>query len=152
MVAAESKLSEAVAAEGGDKFDVENVAGVENVIEMDIAVMKDEEELERSWTSDSEDDSSPSPSENSFTSDTDISSSSTCSSSSCDESSSNNKKWVVLENFEIIPILYFSNKKRPLIEEMSSNTSSSNEVNNPCKSIRKSWKLYCIALIAKFYM
>ena len=92
MAAAESKLSEAVAAEGGDKFDVENVAGVENVIEMDIAVMKDEEELERSWTSDSEDDSSPSPSENSFTSDTDISSSSTCSSSSCDESSSNNKK------------------------------------------------------------
>ena len=65
---------------------------LENVIEMDIAVMKDEEELERSWTSDSEDDSSPSPSENSFTSDTDISSSSTCSSSSCDESSSNNKK------------------------------------------------------------
>ena len=98
LAEAEVKLNEAVAADGGDEFDVENVATDENVIEMDIALMKDNSEdqpclsPQGSWTSDSEDDSSPSPSENSFTSDTDISSSSTCSSSSCDESPSNSKK------------------------------------------------------------
>ena len=95
MAEAESKLSEALAAKGSEKFDIENISGDENVIEMDVALMKDEEQIivspERSWTSDSEDDSSQSPSENSFTSDTDISSSSTCSSSSCDESPSKSK-------------------------------------------------------------
>ena len=101
MAEAEVKLNEAVAANGGAKFDVENVTETdENVIEMDIALMKDNSEPpvslspQGSWTSDSEDDSSPSPSENSFTSDTDISSSSTCSSSSCDESPANNKRWM----------------------------------------------------------
>ena len=95
MAEAESKLSEALAVKGSDKFDIENISGDDNVIEMDVALMKDEDNMivspERSWTSDSEDDSSQSPSENSFTSDTDISSSSTCSSSSCDESPSKNK-------------------------------------------------------------
>ena len=82
-------FAKAVASEGSEKFDVENVDHDDNVIEMDIAVMKDEnpsQEVAGSWTSDSEDDSSPSPSENSFTSDTDISSSSTCSSSSNEDS------------------------------------------------------------------
>ena len=97
MAEAEAKLSEALASKGNDKFDIENISEDDNVIEMDVALMKDEAEdkmivsPERSWTSDSEDDSSQSPSENSFTSDTDISSSSTCSSSSCDESSSKSK-------------------------------------------------------------
>ena len=96
MAAAESKLSEALASKGSDKFDIENISGDDNVIEMDVALMKDEDNMivspeERRWTSDSEDDSSQSPSENSFTSDTDISSSSTCSSSSCDESSQKSK-------------------------------------------------------------
>ena len=95
MAEAEAKLSEALASKGSDKFDIENISGDDNVIEMDVALMKDEDKMivspERSWTSDSEDDSSQSPSENSFTSDTDISSSSTCSSSSCDESSQKSK-------------------------------------------------------------
>ena len=97
MAEAEAKLSEALASKGNDKFDIENISEDDNVIEMDVALMKDEAEdkmivsPERSWTSDSEDDSSQSPSENSFTSDTDISSSSTCSSSSCDESSSKSR-------------------------------------------------------------
>ena len=88
MADAESKLSEALAAQGSAKFNVENISGEDNVIEMDLALMKNNMMVSppRNWTSDSEDDSSPSLSENSFTSDTDISSSSTCSSSSCDES------------------------------------------------------------------
>ena len=44
LAEAEVKLNEAVAAEGGDKFDVENIATDENVIEMDIALMKDNSE------------------------------------------------------------------------------------------------------------
>ena len=113
MAEAEKKLEQAVAEDGGEAFDVENVAGDDNVIEMDIAMMgngdnstddsplvgngdnRDEKVFrisDKSWTSDSEDDSSPSPSENSYTSDTDISSSSTCSSSSCDESQSKQKR------------------------------------------------------------
>lgn len=84
MAEAGKQLNEAVAREGADKFNVENVRGDENVIEMDIAVLDDDKD-EEEWTSDSDADSTPSPSENSYTSDTDISSSSTCSSSSCDE-------------------------------------------------------------------
>ena len=114
MAEAEKKLRQAVSEEGGDVFDVENVAGDENVIEMDIAMMGDMSSdngngngdnsdknlikaFDKSWTSDSEDDSSPSPSENSYTSDTDISSSSTCSSSSCDESPAKQKLLVLNE-------------------------------------------------------
>jgi len=122
MAEAEAKLSEALASKGNDKFDIENISEDDNVIEMDVALMKDEAEdkmivsPERSWTSDSEDDSSQSPSENSFTSDTDISSSSTCSSSSCDESSSKSKSQ--------------SQKKRPMIEEMSSGPSQETQSKN----------------------
>merc|ERR1712098_6879 len=120
MAAAERQLNQAVASEGSEKFDVENVDHDDNVIEMDITVMKDEnpsQEVAGSWTSDSEDDSSPSPSENSFTSDTDISSSSTCSSSSNEDSPRR------------------STKKRPLplIEEMEGTEDS-----NPNKTSRKS--------------
>ena len=78
--------------EGLDKFDVENVADDERVIEIDVAMLQDQDQGSQDsrlsvggsaqrrvsggdWTSDSENDSSPSPSENSFTSDTDISSS-----------------------------------------------------------------------------
>jgi len=121
MAAAERQLNQAVASEGIEKFDVENVDHDENVIEMDIAVMEDQrngQEVAGSWTSDSEDDSSPSPSENSFTSDTDISSSSTCSSSSNEDSPTRR-----------------STKKRPLplIEEMDDS-----EEHNTNKSSRKS--------------
>ena len=84
MAEAGKQLNEAVAREGADKFNVENVGDGENVIEMDIAMLDEAKEKE-DWTSDSDVDSTPSPSENSYTSDTDISSSSTCSSSSCDE-------------------------------------------------------------------
>ena len=90
MAEADKQLNEAVARDGADKFNVENVGDDENVIEMDIAVMGQEKERE-DWTSDSDADSTPSPSENSYTSDTDISSSSTCSSSSCDEAPTQNK-------------------------------------------------------------
>ena len=85
MAEAGKQLNEAVARDGADKFNVENVGeDEENVIEMDLAVL-DEDKDQEDWTSDSDADSTPSPSENSYTSDTDISSSSTCSSSSCDE-------------------------------------------------------------------
>merc|ERR1712189_176620 len=63
MAAAKRQLNQAVASEGIEKFDVENVDHDENVIEMDIAVMEDQrngQEVAGSWTSDSEDDSSPS--------------------------------------------------------------------------------------------
>jgi hypothetical protein len=69
---------------------VENVEGREEVIEMDIAVVQDRPKptgRSPQWTSDSEADSTPSQSENSYTSDTDVSSSSSCSSSSSEEGS-----------------------------------------------------------------
>merc|ERR1719293_200520 len=70
------------------------------------------------WTSDSEPDSTPSPSENSYTSDTDISSSSTCSSSSCEESSPRKSA---------LP----PQRKRPLIEELDAKEESKVEVTQP---------------------
>ena len=86
-----------------------------------ICNLLDKDTSAHAWTSDSEDDSSQSPSENSYTSDTDISSSSTCSSSSCDEAASNSKS---------------ANNKRPLIEEIS--TDCNGQSLNPSKTSRKS--------------
>ena len=85
MAEAERQLTQAVARDGGQKFNVENVRDDQRVVEMDIAVMNDDKEVKDAWSSDSDADSTPSPSENSYTSDTDVSSSSTCSSSSCEE-------------------------------------------------------------------
>ena len=119
MADAEVKLAASLASEGGDKYDVENVTGDQRVIEMDIAMVQDRSESNSPeirlpgvnpssplWTSDSEPDSTPSPSENSYTSDTDISSSSSCSSSSCEESSPPRKSAPP------------PSRKRPLIEEL----------------------------------
>ena len=92
MAEAEKKLTQAVARDGGEKYNVENVRDDQSVVEMDIAVMNDDKEDRDAWSSDSDADSTPSPSENSYTSDTDISSSSTCSSSSCDETPKSQNK------------------------------------------------------------
>ena len=93
MAEAENQLNQAVARDGGEKYNVENVRDDQRVVEMDIAVLGDgKKEEEDDWTSDSDADSTPSPSENSYTSDTDISSSSTCSSSSCDETPKSQNK------------------------------------------------------------
>jgi len=120
MADAEVKLAAALA--GGDRkqFDIENVTGDQRVIEMDIGMVQDRsgsnspeirlthsEPASPVWTSDSEPDSTPSPSENSYTSDTDISSSSTCSSSSCEDSP--------LRKPAPPP-----SRKRPLIQEIES--------------------------------
>eukprot|EP00092_Neocalanus_flemingeri_P009900 GFUD01010670.1.p1 GENE.GFUD01010670.1~~GFUD01010670.1.p1 ORF type:complete len:193 (-),score=79.82 GFUD01010670.1:91-669(-) len=121
MAEAEVKLAAALAGGDGRQFDVENVTGDQRVIEMDIAMVQDRSGSSSpdirlsgtgpasptpAWTSDSEPDSTPSPSENSYTSDTDISSSSTCSSSSCDESSPARKAAPP------------PTRKRPLIQEL----------------------------------
>ena len=42
MAEAELKLNQAVARDGGDAFDVENIANDDNVIEMDIAMVNDD--------------------------------------------------------------------------------------------------------------
>merc|ERR1712059_189333 len=93
-------------------FNVENVGGDKQVIEMDIALMKDQtisvpspDVLLRpsaTWTSDSEPDSPASINENSFTSDTDVSSSSGSSSTEEEDKSPPHQK----------------RRKRPLIEEV----------------------------------
>ena len=119
MADAEVKLAAALAGGGGEQFNVENVTGDQRVIEMDIAMVQDRSATNSPeirltgkgpasplWTSDSEPDSTPSPSENSYTSDTDISSSSTCSSSSCEESSPARKAAPP------------PSRKRPLIQEL----------------------------------
>ena len=131
MADAEVKLAAALAGGAGDKFDVENVTGDQSVIEMDIAMVQDRSSSSSPdarlagaapssplWTSDSEPDSTPSPSENSYTSDTDISSSSTCSSSSCEESSPRKSA---------LP----PQRKRPLIEELDAKEESKVEVTQP---------------------
>ena len=141
MADAEVKLAAALAGGGGDQFDVENVSGDQRVIEMDIAMVQDRSgssspEIRLSgaapispspaWTSDSEPDSTPSPSENSYTSDTDISSSSTCSSSSCEESSPSRKAAPP------------SSRKRPLIEELNPMEDQSQCKTNQPKTPRQS--------------
>jgi len=102
MAEAEVKLQSAIRDGLQDKFNVENVENDERFVEMDVALLK---EKDGTWTSDSEADSTPSQSENDFTSDSDISSSSACSSSSCSSDSGTKVKQ--------------SSKKRPLIQEMS---------------------------------
>jgi len=138
MADAEVKLAASLASEGGDKYDVENVTGDQRVIEMDIAMVQDRSESNSPeirlpgvnpssplWTSDSEPDSTPSPSENSYTSDTDISSSSSCSSSSCEESSPPRKSAPP------------PSRKRPLIEELhptEEEVKSNSKTKNPRQS------------------
>lgn len=118
MAEAEVKLVSTLGEEGGrDRLNVENVEGGQQVVEMDIALMRDKEENKKgSWTSDSEADSTPSPSENSFTSDTDVSSSSSCSSSSSEDEGSREKK----ESSKDTSGDSGGHRKRPLIEEMPS--------------------------------
>ena len=110
------------------------------VVEMDIALMGDKADQKRgSWTSDSEADSTPSHrfgfemkwkkgknykldffSENSFTSDTDVSSSSSCSSSSSEDGESRDKKKESTKDTS--EETYGQQRKRPLIEELPSPT------------------------------
>jgi len=119
MAEAEVKLTSALNEEGGrERLNVENLNDEqEQVVEMDIALMRDKEEKKKgSWTSDSEADSTPSPSENSFTSDTDVSSSSSCSSSSSEDGDSREKK----EPQGTKDTSEDSQRKRPLIEELPS--------------------------------
>merc|ERR1719431_1445918 len=76
------------------------------------------------WTSDSEPDSTPSPSENSYTSDTDISSSSSCSSTSCEDSPPPRKSAPP------------PSRKRPLIEELHpAEEVVTNKIKNPRQSL-----------------
>jgi len=119
MAEAEVKLASTLSEEGGrERLNVENLEEGQQVVEMDIALMRDEEENKRrSWTSDSEADSTPSPSENSFTSDTDVSSSSSCSSSSSEDGESREKKESTKDSNNGDS---GSQRKRPLIEELPS--------------------------------
>merc|ERR1712181_141083 len=94
--------------------------GEQQVVEMDIALMGDKAEQKRgSWTSDSEADSTPSHSENSFTSDTDVSSSSSCSSSSSEDGESRDKKKEITKNTSSEESSG-QQRKRPLIKELPS--------------------------------
>merc|ERR1712037_125292 len=117
MAEAEVKLASTLSEEGGrERLNVENLEGGQQVVEMDIALMRDKEEKKKgSWTSDSEADSTPSPSENSFTSDTDVSSSSSCSSSSSEDGDSREKSTKVTSGGDS-----GVQRKRPLIEELPS--------------------------------
>jgi len=119
MAEAEVKLASTLSEEGGrDRLNVENLEEGQQVVEMDIALMRDKEEKKRgSWTSDSEADSTPSPSENSFTSDTDVSSSSSCSSSSSEDGDSKEKKESSKDTNNGDSA---GQRKRPLIEELPS--------------------------------
>jgi len=116
---AEVKLASTLSEEGGrDRLNVENLEEGQQVVEMDIALMRDKEEKKKgSWTSDSEADSTPSPSENSFTSDTDVSSSSSCSSSSSEDGDSKEKKESSKDTNNGDSA---GQRKRPLIEELPS--------------------------------
>jgi len=119
MAEAEVKLASTLSEEGGrERLNVENLeGGGQQVVEMDIALMRDKEEKKKgSWTSDSEADSTPSPSENSFTSDTDVSSSSSCSSSSSEDGDSREKKKSAKDTSGDSG----GQRKRPLIEELPS--------------------------------
>jgi len=117
MAEAEVKLASTLSEEGGrERLNVENLEGGQQVVEMDIALMRDKEEKKKgSWTSDSEADSTPSPSENSFTSDTDVSSSSSCSSSSSEDGDSREKSTKDTSGGDS-----GGQRKRPLIEELPS--------------------------------
>ncbi|XP_023320036.1 uncharacterized protein C12orf45 homolog [Eurytemora carolleeae] len=102
MATADKDLKTAIKNGLGEKLNVENVQEDEKYIEMDVAVLDDGD---TPWTSDSEADSTPSQSENDFTSDSDISSSSACSSSSCTSSTKS-----TVRN---------KSQKRPLVEDIS---------------------------------
>ena len=70
------------------RLDVKNLEGEGRMVEVDNGITGNQDEKKGGfWTSDSETDSTPSPSENSFTSDTDVSSSSSfCSTGSSGDS------------------------------------------------------------------
>jgi len=109
MSGAEAELQRSIREGLGDRFNVENVEGDANVIEMDVAMLN---ENGGGWTSDSESDSTPSPSDdNDFTSDTDVSSTTSCSSSSCSSDNASTRR-----NKDRSTA---SSKKRPLIQEIS---------------------------------
>jgi len=121
MAEAEVKLASTLNEEGGrDRLNVEQLEeGEQQVVEMDIALMGDNAEQKKgSWTSDSEADSTPSHSENSFTSDTDVSSSSSCSSSSSEDGESRDKKKESTKDTS--EESSGQQQKRPLIEELPS--------------------------------
>jgi len=117
MAEAETELANKLKEDGGrERLDVENLEGEGQVVEMDIALMREQDNKTggSSWTSDSEADSTPSPSENSFTSDTDVSSSSSCSSSSSEDGDNRDQKGQNISGESS------AQKKRPLIEELPS--------------------------------
>jgi len=118
MAEAETELAKKLKEDGGrERLDVENLEGEGQVVEMDIALMREQDDKTggSSWTSDSEADSTPSPSEeNSFTSDTDVSSSSSCSSSSSEDGDNRDQKGQNMSGESS------AQKKRPLIEELPS--------------------------------
>merc|ERR1719431_1620001 len=115
MADAQSDLKTMRVDGGGEGFGVEDVSGDKQVIEMDIALIKDQTSSVPSpdfllrpsstWTSDSEPDSPASINENSFTSDTDLSSTSSSGSSSTEEEDKS-------------PPPQHKGRKRPLIEEV----------------------------------
>ena len=70
------------------RLDVKNLMGEGRMVKVENGITEDQDEKKGGfWTSDSEVDSTPSPSENSFTSDTDVSSSSSfCSTGGSEDS------------------------------------------------------------------
>jgi len=133
MAEAEEKLNATMEKVGGkDMVNVENVEGKDEVIEMDLALVQDHlsPPLSPQWTSDSEADSTPSPSENSYTSDTDVSSSSICSTSS--EESAPVRTRSPREASPDTGQQEQSTKKRPLIQELNTSPGS------PAKAARQS--------------
>ena len=69
------------------RLDVKNLKGEGRMVKVENGITEDQDEKKGGfWTSDSEADSTPSPSENSFTSNTDVSSSSYCSTGSSEDS------------------------------------------------------------------
>ena len=70
------------------RLDVKNLKGEGRMVKVENGITEDQDEKKGGfWTSDSEVDSTPSPSENSFTSDTDVSSSSSfCSTDGSEDS------------------------------------------------------------------
>jgi len=110
MAEADYALQSALRNGDNHMINIENVENDEKVIEMDVALLKEDCE---EWTSDSEVDSSPSVTDNNdYTSDSDISSSSTCSSSSCSDNDNtrNGQSGVSAKN----------RGKRALIQDMDS--------------------------------
>lgn len=118
MAEAEMELNTALRNGQGDQLNIENVDDDDKVIEMDVALVK--ENSEQPWTSDSEPDSTPSQTDNNdYTSDSDISSSSTCSSSTCSDKETKKSSKNTSRN---------KSEKRPMIEVLESPEEPSSKI------------------------